>query len=348
MDQPALSPRPSADPELARAKDAARLLTARTLAEVIAAQARVAQDELAALDDQVAQLAADENDIVERLAALQKAIDERRANPDRIARDALRLAAPDPSTAPPNLNAFQLEAFDELTSLVRELHARQAQLGERQTTLGQVGEAVAAKHAHLVRLSGRARFLAAAAAQDDESYRAAQAAVLAALANEATAVEISLAQLVASATPPSTSGEGAWSLPVPGPITQPFGPTALAIEPALAYRGRFFSHFHDAIDIAAPLGAPVTAAADGQVTFVGHLPDGAEVVLIAHGGGFVSIYAHLDDTFARPPVRAGQTVTRGDVIGFVGLTGVSTGAHLHFGVRMNGEPVDPLAVITSG
>jgi murein DD-endopeptidase MepM/ murein hydrolase activator NlpD len=122
----------------------------------------------------------------------------------------------------------------------------------------------------------------------------------------------------------------------------------LAIEPALAYRGRFFSHFHDAIDIAAPLGAPVTAAADGQVTFVGHLPDGAEVVLIAHGGGFVSIYAHLDDTFARPPVRAGQTVTRGQLIGFVGLTGISTGAHLHFGVRMNGEPVDPLTVITSG
>src|SRR5439155_16749214 len=105
-DQPAPSPSPSADPELARAKDAARLLTARSLAEVIAAQARVAQDELAALDDQVAQLAADENDIVERLAALQKAIDERRANPDRIARDALRLAAPDPATAPPNLNAF--------------------------------------------------------------------------------------------------------------------------------------------------------------------------------------------------------------------------------------------------
>ena len=122
MDQPAPSPSPSADPELARAKDAARLLTARTLAEVIAAQARVAQDELAALDDQVAQLAADENDIVERLAALQKAIDERRANPDRIARDALRLAAPDPATAPPNLNDFQLEAFDELTSLVHELH----------------------------------------------------------------------------------------------------------------------------------------------------------------------------------------------------------------------------------
>jgi len=113
------------------------------------------------------------------------------------------------------------------------------------------------------------------------------------------------------------------------------------------YGGAYFEHFHDAIDIAAPLGSPVVAAADGQVTFVGHLPDGAMIVLIAHAGGFVSEYAHLDDAFVMPPVRAGQMVKAGQVIGFVGLTGITTGPHLHFALIHNGEAVDPLTLIGS-
>ena len=342
------TPSPSPDLEEARKRDAAQLLTARSLADVVAAQARIAQDELAALDDQTAQLASDESEIVAQLAALQKASEERRANRDRLTRDALRLAAPETVTRPLNLNALQLEAFDELTALERGLHAQQELLADRQAQLAQLGEAVAAKQAQLVRLSGRARYLASAAAAGDESYRAAQAAVLAALANEASAVEIALAQLVASATPQTATEDVTWSLPVRGAITQPFGPSALPLEPPVSFRGVTYPHFHDAIDLAAPLGAPVTAAADGQVTFVGHLPDGAMVVLIAHAGGIVSLYAHLDDTFVRPPVRTGQSVTRGQVVGFVGLTGITTGPHLHFGVRRDGVPVDPLSVLTRG
>ncbi len=64
-----------------------------------------------------------------------------------------------------------------------------------------------------------------------------------------------------------------------------------------------YPHFHDAIDIAAPLGSPVIAAAAGLVTFVGNLPDGAMVVVIAHAGGRVTLYAPLDDTLAAPTVR---------------------------------------------
>src|SRR3989442_2705093 len=353
---PSLSPAPSAEPtpypspdlEAARARDAARLLAARSLAEIVSAQARIAQDELAALDDQTAQLSSDQSQIVAQLAALQKASDERRANRDRLTRDAFRLAAPETVTRPLDLNALQLEAFDELTALERGLHAQQELLADRQAQLAQLGEAVAAKQAQLVRLSGRARYLASAAAAGDESYRAAQAAVLAALANEASAVELALAQLVASATPQTATDDVTWSLPVRGAITQPFGPSALPLEPPVSFRGVTYPHFHDAIDLAASLGAPVTAAADGQVTFVGHLPDGAMVVLIAHAGGIVSLYAHLDDTFVRPPVRVGQSVTRGQVVGFVGLTGITTGPHLHFGVRRDGVPVDPLSVLTRG
>ena len=92
------------------------------------------------------------------------------------------------------------------------------------------------------------------------------------------------------------------------------------------------------------LGQPVLAAADGRVTFVGHLPDGAMVVIVAHPGGLVSVYAHLDDTFARPPVRIGEAVSGGQVIGFVGLTGITTGPHLHFAVQSGGQPIDPLSL----
>ena len=56
-------------------------------------------------------------------------------------------------------------------------------------------------------------------------------------------------------------------------------------------------------------------------------------------------YAHLDDTFVLPPVRAGQNVKAGQVIGFVGLTGITTGPHVHFAVLRSGEPVDPLSLI---
>jgi murein DD-endopeptidase MepM/ murein hydrolase activator NlpD len=325
------------DPAAARARDAERLLTASSLADVINVQAKVAQDELEALSEQLAQVTTEEIAIVAELAALQGASDARRSSRERLLRDALRLAVPD-TTTPANLSSLERDALEELQALDRGLRDRRAQLAERGERLADISEAVAAKQAHLQRLAGRSRYLATAPVRD-ESAGAAQAAVLAALAREASVVQVQLAQLVASATSPAASGSLAWSLPLRGPITQPFGPSVLALEPALSYRGGFYSHFHDAIDIAAPLGAPVTAAADGRVTFVGHLPDGAEVV---------SIYAHLDDTFMRPTVRVGQSVTRGQVIGYVGLTGLTTGPHLHFGVRKAGDPVDPLSVIAAG
>jgi len=135
---------------------------------------------------------------------------------------------------------------------------------------------------------------------------------------------------------------------VRGAITQPFGPTMFPLEPARTFHGVYYAHFHDAIDLAAPLGQPVLAAAEGRVTFVGHLSDGAMVVIVAHPGGLVSVYAHLDDTFALPPVKAGQAVKTGQVIGFIGLTGITTGAHLHFAVMKDGAPIDPLSVVTAG
>jgi murein DD-endopeptidase MepM/ murein hydrolase activator NlpD len=138
---------------------------------------------------------------------------------------------------------------------------------------------------------------------------------------------------------------GAWMVPVQGELTQEFGPTGFWFEPAREYGGVYYPHFHEGIDIATAMYSPVVAAAPGRVVWVGHLPDGAMVVLIAHVGGLVSLYAHLDDGIAPPRVAAGDEVRQGQIIGAIGMTGMTTGPHVHFVVWRNGEPIDPLSLI---
>jgi murein DD-endopeptidase MepM/ murein hydrolase activator NlpD len=146
-----------------------------------------------------------------------------------------------------------------------------------------------------------------------------------------------------AAMPPA---DGAWMIPVAGELTQGFGQTTYWGEPARTYNGVFYAHFHDGIDIATAMYSPVVAAAPGRVVWVGHLPDGAMVVLIAHIGGLVSLYAHLDDRIAPPRVVAGDEVKEGQIIGAIGMTGMTTGPHVHFVVWRNGELIDPLSVVT--
>jgi murein DD-endopeptidase MepM/ murein hydrolase activator NlpD len=138
-----------------------------------------------------------------------------------------------------------------------------------------------------------------------------------------------------------------WRLPLVGENTQDFGPTPYWFEPALTYQGVYYPHFHTGTDIAAPWGAPIVAPAWGVVTFAGTMGDGAEVVVIAHDGGLVSMYAHLENRIFPVPVKAGDTVQAGDRIGNVGLTGITTGAHVHWSVWRNGELIDPLSMIRS-
>ena len=344
---PSATPDPEAaraEAEAARARDAALLANARSLAQIIEAQARVAQDELAGLDPQIEEVATDLDAVNANIAALQAKYDTRRSLRDRLERDALRMAALPSAAVPADLSDAQREALDDLRTLQSGLLDAQAKLTERADLLSTLKGSVGAKQAYLARLRDRARSLAAAAASGDTDAKTAQIAVLTALAQDATNAQTALAQLVASAMV-REGAAGAWSLPVRGVLTQPFGPTSFELEPPATYRGVSYAHFHAAIDLAAPLGTPVTAASDGVVAFVGHLPDGAMIVLIAHAGGYVSEYAHLDDTFALPPVKAGQAVNAGQVIGFIGLTGITTGAHLHFAVMKDRAPIDPLGLL---
>jgi len=118
-------------------------------------------------------------------------------------------------------------------------------------------------------------------------------------------------------------------------ITQPFGPSTVVLEPPFGP----YKHFHAGIDIAAPLGTPVMAAADGVVVAVGHTAVGyGNYVAIGHGGGIATLYGHLLET----DVRVGDRVVRGQLIGLEGSTGFSTGPHVHFELRVNDQVIDPM------
>lgn len=118
-------------------------------------------------------------------------------------------------------------------------------------------------------------------------------------------------------------------------------PTAGFISSAFT-RSRFhpilhYARPHEGIDIAAPKGTPILAAAKGQVIFVGRRGDYGLLVEIDHGFGLVTRYAHASVV----SVRRGQIVERGEKIAAVGATGLATGPHLHYEVMLNGRPVDP-------
>jgi murein DD-endopeptidase MepM/ murein hydrolase activator NlpD len=133
-----------------------------------------------------------------------------------------------------------------------------------------------------------------------------------------------------------------------GVITQGFGPSQIAIEPALSLAGISYRHFHTGIDIAAPFATPVLAAGNGVVALAGSETDGfghlvgyGNYVVIAHGGGMITLYGHLDRILVQP----GQPVQAGVPIGLEGSTGNSTGPHVHFELRVDGIPTDPRAYV---
>ena len=133
------------------------------------------------------------------------------------------------------------------------------------------------------------------------------------------------------ASAPATAAVHAASLNVPGgPLSWPLGG---------AITQRFGENGHSGLDIAGPIGAPVKSAAPGTVVVAAKLSTGyGWRIMIDHGGGYSSLYAHLS-AFS---VAEGDRVARGQVIGAVGATGIATGPHLHFEMRVNGQPNDPL------
>ncbi len=127
-----------------------------------------------------------------------------------------------------------------------------------------------------------------------------------------------------------SGGKLAWPLPSRGEITSDFG---MRVHPTFKTR-----MMHTGIDIRMPSGTPVYAAGPGEVLYAGWLRGYGQIIIIDHGGDLSSVYAHL----SRLAVGEGDRVRKGQNIGAVGTTGTTTGAHLHFEVRVNGEAKNPM------
>lgn len=128
--------------------------------------------------------------------------------------------------------------------------------------------------------------------------------------------------------------DGIFTLPVPGAVlSSPFG---LRIDPM----GRGVG-FHAGLDFAVGARNPIHAAADGMVVVAGDCGGYGRCVVIDHGASLGTLYGHQSELL----VQVGDTVTRGQVIGLVGSTGISTGPHLHFEVRFRGTPIDPVPTL---
>ncbi|MHB8178265.1 MAG: murein hydrolase activator EnvC family protein [Vulcanimicrobiaceae bacterium] len=192
---------------------------------------------------------------------------------------------------------------------------------------------LAAERSNLVALASQQRRNVAFQVTNMEELTAAQEAQLEVLIRQrqaeiaAQAAQQRRAAGIAGTAAPVRSGLFSW--PVTGIITSPFG-----------WRRNPFGggpEFHPGLDIAAPMGTTVTAAASGVVMMAQAYGGYGNYILIDNGGGFSTGYGHLSAIY----VSVGQHVKRGQAIGAVGSTGYSTGPHLHFEIRINGKPVDP-------
>ncbi len=202
---------------------------------------------------------------------------------------------------------------------------------------------------------GQAQAHLAALAAQTAAAKAAQAAAYARLGRDRAKADAALAAEMAAlgrlrdqisslvdqaAVPSAYNGTFEW--PMAGTVTQEFGCTGFPLEAPLGN----CAHFHLGIDIAAPMDTPIRAAADGVVLFVGPNPydppgERAWIVIVAHSQHLLTWYAHLDDGAHAPIVTKGESVRQGQVIGYEGNTGISTGPHLLWMVELNGQFVNP-------
>ncbi|HLG70224.1 MAG TPA: 50S ribosomal protein L29 [Chloroflexota bacterium] len=152
----------------------------------------------------------------------------------------------------------------------------------------------------------------------------------------------SISGIIASAGSTKTYASGHLAWPLQGTMEQGFGPSPYAFEPSITYHGVRYKHFHTGIDVAARTGTPIHAAADGQVIATGFSSWGYGIyAVVSHNPTLATLYAHM----SKLAVSQGTVVKQGQVIGYEGSTGNSTGPHLHFEVRINGDFVNPLGYL---
>jgi murein DD-endopeptidase MepM/ murein hydrolase activator NlpD len=213
---------------------------------------------------------------------------------------------------------------DKIAEVRKEVEASEARASAAAEEVRLTTDELRREREGLAKLqSGRKKLLSKVSADraELEAHTSALAAESAALAARIRGFQ---STAPTSASSPSASG---FIWPVSGPLTSTFGPR--------------WGRTHEGIDVTGATGTPIAAAASGTVIIAGGQGGYGNLVVVDHGGGVSTAYAHLSSI----AVGAGQAVGQGSVVGGLGSTGNSTGPHLHFEVRINGAAQNPLAYL---
>jgi murein DD-endopeptidase MepM/ murein hydrolase activator NlpD len=316
-----------------RATDAQLDAALKTLSgqlDAQAAKAAAARQAVGAASRKVAQAEAELKATEERMVSLRKAVVDRAVGAYiRPSSDAGMEGVANPSEAA-RRDALLAQVVARDQDLLDQLRAAKEDLAEQRAAADRA-KAIAEgrKRAVDARLVELAKATAAKARLSD-----AVEARIRMLAAEADANDRSLAELtrIIESRDASRSSRGGYSgiktdvgliWPLRGRVTSEYG--------------QRWGRLHAGIDIAAGTGTPIHAAKGGEVVFAGVMNGYGNCIVINHGGGLSTLYAHQ----SRLAARDGQDVDQGQVIGYVGSTGHSTGPHLHFETRVNGSPQNP-------
>ena len=268
----------------------------------------------------------DFSDLLDRISMIEEiaASDQRRL-------EEMSAAAEEVATAQAELESEKAEletSKDELDATQAELETKRAEADELLTELIAKGEEF---QAMLDESEALQEDLMKEIAQAEKDLKAAEYQEWLATYVPPTT------QAAGTSTTPSTQAPSSsgWVSPLASyTLTSPFG---MRTHPILGYQ-----RMHNGVDMSAPSGTPIYAAKSGKVTVTSYQEGGAgNYVSINHGDGFSSVYMHM----TRYIVSVGQYVTAGQVIGYVGSTGLSTGPHLHFGISYNGTYVNPMQYV---
>lgn len=217
----------------------------------------------------------------------------------------------------------------ELRAKTEQLTAKKDKLGEQRNKLGDLVSEFAKKAMAIA----KEKFNQEQVADRLRTQRAFYEQAERQLAQESQQLETQIQQLETSNRRSNKNmavGSGTMAMPLKAPVTSPFG---WRRHPIFGVR-----KFHTGVDLAGKNHSPIRAADSGSVLYTGWYGGYGKVVIISHGKGMATLYAHMSKT----AVNVADNVSKGDIVGFEGSTGFSTGPHLHFEVRVDGKPNNPL------
>lgn len=313
---------------------------AKTLREKVAALEkglRELQIEIAKLDEEVARIESEVRDAQDRIDETQLDIDKIEAKATEQAVALYKSGATD--TLEALLDAGSIAEIDERVEMLgvaaQENTGALVKLGRLQVTIRLQNEALFVKKEELeARLDDRSAFLAE---QSDQNAKLRENLTALRedlglnkskerhLAGETAEIKELVLEHQAKAAVASlgTSSRG-FIWPINGNVTSYYGPR--------------WGRMHTGIDIDGYTGQPIVAVKEGTVILASYYSGYGNTVIVDHGGGYSTLYAHMSQLGA----SNGESVDQGSIIGYVGCTGSCTGDHLHFEVRVNGEPTDPM------